>query len=68
MARKLSGADHRIANWFTVRAQNRMNMAEKDWHDVRDELKAKRDDDLIEALECHINRSLDNLRARIEKL
>lgn len=66
---KKHGADHGIVTWFTVRAQNRLSMAEKDWRDVCEQLKAgKHDDDLLEALECHVNRSLINLRARVEKL
>ena len=32
---------------------------------VRDE---KHDDEMVEALECHVNRSLDHLRERVEKL
>ena len=61
--------DRGIATWFKTRAQNRMAMAERDWHDVDDHLKSeKHDDELIEALECHVNRSLANLRDRIEKL
>lgn len=63
------GADHGVVSWFKTRAQNRYSMAERDWHDVDDELKTtKRDDDLTDALECHVNRTLANLRARVDKL
>jgi hypothetical protein len=63
------GADHGVVNWFKTHAQNRYSMAERDWRDVDDELKTtKRDDDLIDALECHVNRALANLRARVDKL
>ena len=66
---KKHGADRTIINWFTVRAQNRLSMAEKDWHDVREEIKEdKHDEEMMEALECHVDRSLDNLRARVMKL
>lgn len=66
---KAHGADHGVVNWFKTRAQTRYSMAERDWHDVDDELKgAKKDDDLMDALECHVNRTLANLRVRVDKL
>lgn len=62
-------ADRNVVAWFKTRAQNRMSMAERDWHDVDDQLKVdKHDDELVEALECHVNRSLANLRERIERM
>ena len=66
---KKHGVDKGIANWFTVRAQNRLSMAERDWHDVDEHVRdEKHDDEMVEALECHVNRSLDHLRERVEKL
>lgn len=63
------GADRSVINWFVVRAQNRFSMAERDWHDVLDEIKdEKHDDDLVEALECHVKERLAALRERVEKL
>lgn len=62
-------ADKSVINWFVGRAQNRVSMAERDWHEVDDHIKSeKRDDDMIEALECHVNRSIEHLKERIEKL
>jgi hypothetical protein len=66
---KTHGADKSVTSWFITRAQNRMSMAERDWHDVDDHLsKERHDDEMLDALECHVNRSLANLRARVEKL
>lgn len=66
---KAHGGDHGVVTWFKTRAQNRYSMAERDWRDVDDELKTnKHDDEMLEALECHVNRSLHNLRDRVEKL
>ena len=61
------GTDRSIVNWFKTRAQNRLAMVERDWKDVDDQLHTdKHDDELVEALECHVNRSLANLREKIE--
>lgn len=61
--------DKGITNWFISRAQNRMSMAERDWHDVDEHIrKEKHDDEMLDALECHVNRSLANLKERIAKL
>lgn len=61
--------DKGIVTWFTTRAQTRLSMAERDWHDVDEHIRdEKHDDEMLEALECHVNRSLSNLRARVEKL
>lgn len=66
---KEHGKDHGEYAWFKTRAQNRYSMAERDWHDVDEELKTnKHDDEMLEAIECHVNRSMAALRARVEKL
>lgn len=66
---KEHGKDHGEMAWFKTRAQNRYAMAERDWHDVDEELKAdKHDEEMLEALECHVNRSMSALRARVDKL
>ena len=66
----LHGADHGVVMWFTSRAQTRTSMAERDWHEVRDHIhdEKKHDDELMEALECHVNRSLASLKERVSKL
>ena len=66
---KEHGKDQGEMAWFKTRAQNRYAMAERDWHDVDEELKAdKHDEEMLEALECHVNRSMSALRARVDKL
>ena len=46
-----------------------MSMAERDWQDVDDHIrKEKHDDEMLDALECHVNRSLANLKERVAKL
>jgi len=62
-------ADKGITNWFISRAQNRASMAERDWHDVHEHIKAeKHDEEMVEALECHVDRWLENLKDRVSRL
>ena len=62
-------ADKGIVNWFVTRAQNRLSMAERDWKDVQDELhKGKHDDELLDALECHVNHWMDELKEKVSRL
>lgn len=62
-------ADQGIINWFSTRAQNRLSMAERDWKDVQDELKkGKHDDELVDALECHVNHWMDELKKKVGRL
>lgn len=57
------------AGWFATRAKNRLSALERDWHDVHDELKqGHHDDDLIDALACHVDHSIADLKARIDKM
>lgn len=64
-----NNADRNIINWFATRAQSRLSIAERDWKDVDDELrKGKHDDDLLEALECHVNHWMEELREKVGKL
>ena len=66
---KMHGADAGIVAWFTAHAQSRMTMVERDWRDVHEHLKSeKHDEEMVEALVCHIDRSLKDLRMRVEKL
>ena len=66
---KAHGKTSAEAAWFKTRAQNRYSMAERDWRDVDEELReTKHDDEMLDALECHVNRSMAALKARVEKL
>lgn len=61
--------DRAVKNWFATRAQNRASGAERDWKDVLDELKkTKHDEELLDALECHVSKSLERLEERVEKI
>lgn len=63
------GADRGIINWFGSRAKTRLDMAERDWKDVHDELKkGKHDDELVEALECHVNHWMEDLKEKVARL
>lgn len=63
-------AEHKsAAGWFATRAKARLSALERDWHDVHDELRqGHHDDDLIDALACHVDRSIADLKARIDKM
>ena len=62
-------ADKSISNWFAARAQNRASMAERDWHDVHEHIKSeKHDDEMVEALECHVDTWLASLKDKVAKL
>lgn len=66
---KLRGADNGTAAWFSAHAQSRLSMVERDWRDVHEHLKSeKHDEEMLDALVCHIDRSLKELRMRVEKL
>lgn len=61
--------DKGVVTWFVAHAQNRLTMVERDWRDVHEHIKAgKHDEEMLDALECHVEHSLKNLRMRIEKL
>lgn len=65
----LRGEEHSVVTWYTAHAQSRLNMAEHDWRDVHEHIKSgKHDEEMLDALECHVEHSLKDLRMRIEKL
>lgn len=58
-----------LADWFAVRAKTRLSHLERDWKDVDEELEEHdRGSELLDALECHVNRSIADLKARVESL
>lgn len=58
-----------LADWFAVRAKTRLSHLERDWKDVDEELEEHdRGSELLDALECHVNRSISDLKARVESL
>lgn len=58
------------ARWFAERARMRLDRLENDWADVHEELTehSKHDDELVDALACHVNRSIADLKMRIGKM
>ena len=61
--------EEKLSAWFAQRAKERLAALRRDWGDVESELKLHdHDDDLVEAMACHIDREIDRIRARVEKL
>ena len=57
------------ADWFAMRAKTRLSHLEKDWKDVHEELvEHNHDSELVDALACHVNKSIADLKMRIEKM
>ena len=58
------------ADWFATRAKARLSHLERDWKDVWEELEehGKHDEELMDALACHINHSIAGLKTRIDKM
>ena len=66
---KILGDEPSVVAWFTAHAQSRLAMTERDWHDVHEHIKGKKhDEEMLDALVCHVDRSLKDLRMRVEKL
>lgn len=61
--------EEKIAGWFAQRAKERLAELRRDWADVEETLDLKRrDDDLAEAMACHIRREIDKVKAEVENL
>ena len=57
------------ADWFAMRAKMRLSQLERDWKDVHEELvEHSHNDELVDALACHVNHSIHDLKMRIEKM
>lgn len=57
------------AEWFAMRAKTRLSHLERDWKDVHEELEEhSHNDELVDALACHVNHQIADLKARIEKM
>ena len=65
---KHEGED-KIAAWFAQRAKERLAELRRDWTDVEETLDLRHhEDDLAEAMSCHIRREIDKVKAEVEKL
>lgn len=61
--------DDKHAAWFAQRARERLAELRRDWDDVERELELKHHkDELTGAMDCHICREVDRVKARVEKL
>ena len=61
--------DETHAAWFAQRASERLAELRRDWSDVEHTLGLKeKGDELTGAMDCHICREVDRVRARVEKL
>lgn len=68
-AEEAKAADDGHANWFAMRAKERLNTLRRDWSEVDAELHLhNHDDDLVNAMACHIGGELDRIKARVDKL
>ena len=57
------------AEWFATRAKTRLGHLERDWKDVHEELEEHgHNDELVDALSCHVNHQIADLKARIDKM
>lgn len=65
---KREGED-KIAAWFAQRAKERLAELRRDWGDVEETLGLKHhEDDLAEAMSCHIRREIERLLVKIDKM
>lgn len=61
--------EDKIAGWFAQRAKERLAELRRDWTDVEATLGLRdRDDDLAEAMSCHIKKEIEKLREKVEKM
>lgn len=65
---KAEGED-RYATWFMQRARERLAELKRDWNDVSDDLDLKgHEDDIAGLLACHIEKDIERVKLRIEKV
>lgn len=65
----LHEGEDKIATWFAQRAKERLAELRRDWTDVEATLGLRdRDDDLAEAMSCHIKKEIEKLREKVEKM
>lgn len=61
--------EEKFASWFAVRAKERLAALRRDWAEVEDVLKLKEHgDELVQGMTCHVNKEIERLRAKIEKM
>ena len=61
--------EHNHAAWFARRAKERMAELRRDWNDVSDDLKIREhEDEIAGLLACHIDKDIERVAHRIEKV
>lgn len=64
-----SEGEDKIAGWFAQRAKERLAELRRDWTDVEATLGLRdSDDELAEAMSCHIRKEIDKIRDRVERM
>lgn len=65
---KAEGED-KYAGWFAQRARERLAELRRDWNDVSVDLKLREhEDDVAELLMCHVEKDIERVQLRIEKV
>lgn len=65
----LSEGEEKFASWFAVRAKERLATLRRDWAEVESALKLKEhSDELVQGMTCRVEKEIERLRARIEKM
>lgn len=65
---KAEGED-KYAGWFAQRARERLAELRRDWNDVSVDLNLREhEDDVAELLMCHVEKDIERVRLRIEKV
>lgn len=65
----LEEGEEKFASWFAMRAKERLATLRRDWSEVEDALKLKEhSDELVQGMACHVNKEIERIRAKIEKM
>ena len=65
----LHEGEDKIAAWFAQRAKERLAELRRDWTDVEETLDLnRRDDDLAEAMSCHVRREIERVKDKVERM
>lgn len=61
--------EEKFANWFAMRAKERLAALRRDWAEVQDALKLREHSDEIVCGMCmHVDREIERIRAMVEKM
>ena len=61
--------EDKLANWFAVRAKERLAALKRDWAEVEDVLHLKNhEDELVQGMTCHVNKEIEQLQMKIDRM